>query len=498
MVHHRLTTTVTRWKWAAPRLAAVMVGPLAIGLAVLLLAACDSLPTPSPTPTRLPPQVATATPTPSPTPTREPPTPTPSPTATPTPPTPPPLDIVIQVPTPTPTSTPTPTVIMRTPTPTPTSTPVPTLADIIAQVRNSVVVVEGSGGMGSGFLLDGAGVLVSVQSVVQDDRVVRVTIHDGTQYNAVVAETDPAADLAFLQIITTEPLDIPALTLASEQLRLGDTVLALGYPLGLSRAPGDLASQISVTQGIISSLRVSRPDGITLVQTDAPVGLGNRGGPLVDARGNVVGVLTSREALIGVDATGVAVQVGHVRELLPAALTSAEQIRLMGDEGEPGFLSAEVPEGYRMETYPIGNELLTFLVPAGWNDVAQDSENKISFDDGKGATGVVARDGPVAGPSIPICVSVQDYANAIFRDTRYDLQLAAPQQELPGMSLKVYFEIDSESSQVKGVALLVSRFSPGSIYCLRLQVQVKTSLWETYQEAFETIINTLTITQPSS
>jgi putative serine protease PepD len=165
------------------------------------------------------------------------------------------------------------------------------IADVAASVLPSVVSVEvrraGGTGTGSGFVLDDLGHVVTNAHVVSGAREVRLVLSDGRRVTAQTVGADTDNDIAVLRISGSAP---PPLPLArSADLRVGDTVLAVGSPLGLAG---------SVTAGIVSATDRGAEFGSggrprPAVQTDASINPGNSGGPLVDAAGRVVGVNTA-------------------------------------------------------------------------------------------------------------------------------------------------------------------------------------------------------------
>jgi putative serine protease PepD len=176
------------------------------------------------------------------------------------------------------------------------ATPAGPLDTAAAAVLPSVVSVEVTGargaGTGSGFVIDADGHILTNAHVVASGGDVRVVYSDGRRESARVVGTDPATDVAVLQV---NPAGVPpALTLRTpDDLRVGETVLAVGSPLGLSG---------TVTAGIVSA--VDRLTGIGdernrqgVIQTDAPINPGNSGGPLVDTAGRVVGMNTAIASL---------------------------------------------------------------------------------------------------------------------------------------------------------------------------------------------------------
>jgi putative serine protease PepD len=172
------------------------------------------------------------------------------------------------------------------------------VAAVAQEVLPSTVQVQAQyqgqddGATGSGFALDGKGHFITNNHVVADaaenDGPIEVVDQDGNRYGATVVGRSPTYDLAVLFV--QDGPELPAASLgASEELRVGDAVVAFGSPLGLSS---------TVTAGIVSALNrpVTTGDSnnqqsyITAVQTDAAINPGNSGGPLVNLRGQVVGV----------------------------------------------------------------------------------------------------------------------------------------------------------------------------------------------------------------
>ena len=238
--------------------------------------------TPTPTPTDTPTPTPTNTPTPTPTN-----TPTPTPTNTPTPtPTNTPTSAPTNTPTPAPTNTPTPAPT-NTPTPTPTNTPTPipgdalSVADVVESVRAGVVRIAGTSGSGSGFVVDSDGYILTNEHVIAGQDRLTIVFDDGARLRARVVAYDSARDIALLKVDTT--LSLIALPLA-EEVREGEDVVALGYPL-------DLRDRMTATRGIVSAFRTFR--GVAYVQTDAATNPGNSGGPLMNLSGEVVGMNTS-------------------------------------------------------------------------------------------------------------------------------------------------------------------------------------------------------------
>jgi serine protease DegS len=139
--------------------------------------------------------------------------------------------------------------------------------------------------LGSGVILSKEGYILTNNHVVREADAIQVSLRDGRRVEARVVGTDPETDLAVLKV----DLDnLPTITLGnSEQLRIGDVVLAIGNPFGVGQ---------TVTMGIVSATGRSKLGINTFenfIQTDAAINPGNSGGALVDAYGNLIGINTA-------------------------------------------------------------------------------------------------------------------------------------------------------------------------------------------------------------
>jgi serine protease Do len=140
-------------------------------------------------------------------------------------------------------------------------------------------------GEGSGFIIDPAGLIVTNAHVVGNADKVEVRLHDGSRYDAKVRGIDEKTDLAVIEIKADRPL--PYLTFGdSDQVRVGDKVVAIGNPFGLGG---------TVTAGIVSATNREIGSGPyeDFLQIDAPINRGNSGGPTFNLKGEVVGVNTA-------------------------------------------------------------------------------------------------------------------------------------------------------------------------------------------------------------
>jgi S1-C subfamily serine protease len=174
--------------------------------------------------------------------------------------------------------------------------------------------------LGSGVIVDAAGQVVTNHHVIADAAAIRVQLADGREADAQVIGRDPDTDLALLRI---DLRDLPAIELGrSSALRVGDIVLAIGNPLGLSA---------TVTQGIVSATGRGQL-GVAVfenfIQTDAPINVGNSGGALINTRGELVGINTAIIARnLGVEGIGFAIPVDLVRGVVGELVARGRVVR---------------------------------------------------------------------------------------------------------------------------------------------------------------------------
>ncbi len=191
--------------------------------------------------------------------------------------------------------------------------------NLFERVSPSVVHIGVDNGQGSGFVYDVAGYIVTNNHVVAGARNIIVSFPDGNDLEATLVGADPGSDLAVLKV-DVQPGELQALTLTdSDQLRVGQLVLAIGSPFGLAN---------TLTTGIISGLDrlfpgAQAPGGGSynipdIIQTDAAINPGNSGGPLLDTNGNVIGVNTAIESPVrGSSGVGFAVPSNVVAVVIP-------------------------------------------------------------------------------------------------------------------------------------------------------------------------------------
>ena len=240
------------------------------------------------------------------------------------------------------------------------------LIEIFEQTEESVVQVNvrttdgrnNPGNMGSGFVYSEDGYIITNNHVVDDAGIVNITFLDGESYTAKIIGTDPDLDLAVLKVEMESRYIQPIPIGDSSQLKVGEQITAIVNPFGLS---------VSMTSGIISQMGRLLPQdsGYSIpdvIQTDAAINPGNSGGPLLNMKGEVVGINTAIQSATG-EFTGVgfAVPSNTVKKVIPVLIRDGifhhpwmgisgsdvdpELAKVRGLASSKGFLVATVIEG---------------------------------------------------------------------------------------------------------------------------------------------------------
>lgn len=175
---------------------------------------------------------------------------------------------------------------------------------------------------GSGVIIDSSGYIITNQHVIEGADKITVVIPGKSSYEAELIGSDALTDLALLKI---EANDLVALTIGdSDELRVGEQVLAIGNPFGYF--------QQTVTAGIISAVgRQVRVPGseyvYTFLQTDALVNPGNSGGPLLNLKSEIIGINTAKISLVGVEGIGLAIPSNTVKRVMADLFEHGRVIR---------------------------------------------------------------------------------------------------------------------------------------------------------------------------
>lgn len=198
---------------------------------------------------------------------------------------------------------------------------------------------------GSGFLIDPSGRILTNNHVVRDAREITVTLLDKRSFHAKVVGQDQATDVAIIQINSSG--NFPVLPLGdSDAIRIGDWAIAIGNPLG--------ELQGTVTAGIVSakgrsSLNImgGGPDYQDFIQTDASINFGNSGGPLMNIRGEVIGINTAINA--SGQGIGFAIPINLARHIADQLVSHGKVVRgYMGVQ--PGELTPDLAESFGLKS----------------------------------------------------------------------------------------------------------------------------------------------------
>jgi len=175
-------------------------------------------------------------------------------------------------------------------------------------------------GLGSGFIIDRDGTIVTNYHVVDDAEKITVTLSDGRSFDGKVLGKDQKTDIAVIKI--SAPQDLPTAPLGdSDRLEVGEWVMAIGNPFGLDH---------TVTSGIVSAKgrHIGAGPYDDFIQTDASINPGNSGGPLINLRGEVIGINTAIFSGSGGNiGIGFAIPTNLVKELLPQLKDKGKVVR---------------------------------------------------------------------------------------------------------------------------------------------------------------------------
>ncbi len=174
--------------------------------------------------------------------------------------------------------------------------------------RDAFLHVHPARGIGSGFIIDDRGHILTNHHITAGSREIEVALTDGRAFEGKLVGSDPANDLAVVKI---DARNLPVAELGkSDELRVGQSVIAIGNPFGLVGGP-------SVTVGVVSALNrhiLAERVYENLIQTDASINPGNSGGPLLDLTGGVVGINTAQ--IPGAQGIGFAIPINTAKAVL--------------------------------------------------------------------------------------------------------------------------------------------------------------------------------------
>jgi S1-C subfamily serine protease len=235
------------------------------------------------------------------------------------------------------------------------------LTDLFQRVEKSVVQITDSGErdvfesrLGSGFVYDDNGHIITNDHVVSGGgNRLDVTFPDGTVYRASMIGSDPSADIAVLYVEGVPKEKLLPLSLAdSSKVRVGERLAAIGNPFGLS---GSLSS--GIVSGVGRQIPAQEEEGFTIpdiIQTDAPINPGNSGGPLLNMRGEVIGINSAIYSTTGQFAgVGFAIPSNTLAQVVPSLITTGSYqhpwLGVAGRDITPGLadrLGLNEPRGF--------------------------------------------------------------------------------------------------------------------------------------------------------
>ena len=260
------------------------------------------------------------------------------------------------------------------------------LPDLFTRVEKSVVQITDSAEtgqfdsrLGSGFVYDTNGHIITNHHVVNGGGRLDVTFLDGTVYRASLIGSDPFTDLAVLYVEEVPPEKLIPLPLAdSSAIRVGEQIAAIGNPFGLSG---------SMSAGIISGVGRLRPAQEAgdfsipdVIQTDAPINPGNSGGPLLNLRGEVIGINSAIYSTTGQFAgVGFAIPSNTIDKVVPSLITTGSfqhpWLGVAGRDMTPGIadrLGLEEPRGFLVMEVVAGSPAAAAGIRGGDEDATID------------------------------------------------------------------------------------------------------------------------------
>ena len=316
-------------------------------------------------------------------------------------------------------------------------------------------------GLGSGFIIDRNGTILTNNHVVDGAQKISVTLSDGKSYDAKVIGKDQKTDIAVIKIDAGQ--DLPAVTLGdSDRLDVGEWVMAIGNPFGLDH---------TVTSGIVSAKgrQIGAGPYDNFIQTDASINPGNSGGPLINLRGEVVGITTAIYSQSGGNiGIGFAIPTNSIKEVLPQLKDKGRVVRgylgttvqkitpeiadSLGVKQQRGALVADVVRGSPAERAGIKT-----------GDIITEFNSK-EVKDSTELPGLVARVAPGTGTSIKVLRDGKEMTLAITVGEMRDTEVAASgQQGELGLAVQpVTPEVAQSLGLDRAEGLVITEVKPGS------------------------------------
>jgi S1-C subfamily serine protease len=262
-----------------------------------------------------------------------------------------------------------------------------TLPDLFQNVEKSVVQITDSNEidlfesrLGSGFVYDDNGHIITNHHVVSGGgNRLDVTFQDGSVYRASLIGSDPSADIAVLYVKEVSKEKLLPLSLAdSSKVRVGERVAAIGNPFGLS---GSMST--GIVSGVGRQIPAQEDDGFTIpdiIQTDAPINPGNSGGPLLNMRGEVIGINSAIFSTTGQFAgVGFAIPSKTIAQVVPPLITTGSYqhpwLGVAGMDMTPGIasrLGLDEPRGFLVMDVVAGSPAEKAGIQRGEEDAVID------------------------------------------------------------------------------------------------------------------------------
>lgn len=329
--------------------------------------------------------------------------------------------------------------------------------------------------LGSGVVIDSEkGYLITSAHVVQSADLITITLHDGTRLNGEILGTDPETDIAVIQV-NTDNVDLPSIEIGdSDDLNVGDFVVAIGNPYGLNTS----GRGQTATFGMVSALGRTdiNVDGLeNYIQTDAAINPGNSGGPLLDLNGKLVGINTAIVAPIkGNVGIGFAIPSNMAMQVYDQLVEFGSIRRgVIGIFVQP--LTPEIANALGMSD--IEGALVTQVTPGSPAEQAglQASDiitaingNPISYAPQVKSIVGLLRSGTKINMNIIHNGEEQTVQATIVDIKKQEEELQARNQYLFGIALRDYSEVSPTQGLIKGVQVLgATENSPGWIAGIR-------------------------------
>ncbi len=240
--------------------------------------------------------------------------------------------------------------------PIPAPTPLPAVRDVIATAKRAVVRIETEASQGSGVIIDPNGKILTANHLVKDIDRVDVFLTDGRVLLGLVKGRYLAGDIALVEV---SAINLPFVPLGnSDESASGDTLIKLGYALGLGNEP-------TATTGIVSAARKNERLDVRYLQTDAALNPGDSGGPMLNSIGELIGISSSKLVGEGIDQVAYAVAINEVKDRLNVLSHGVT-------------ICPPIPNNFEGNTYVTQRFAFSILNPSGATWVWEFGQNEVT------------------------------------------------------------------------------------------------------------------------